>query len=198
MARPKSIDKRNAILDAAIKLAGKNSFWNTPTSSISRAAGIAEGTLFTYFKTKDQLANELYRSIKLEMAEVCLTDFPMQASLREKVLHFWNCYTGWGFENPDKKSLLAELCLSDKISDETRKVCHAAFRGLEVTLSEGLQKQKKQLYPVEFLYAVMSELSDVTIAFMRKNPRSKKRFCRLGFEMFWNSLGTWNSLVCKS
>jgi uncharacterized alpha-E superfamily protein len=33
---------------------------HTPTSAISAAAGIAEGTLFTYFKTKDELINELY------------------------------------------------------------------------------------------------------------------------------------------
>jgi AcrR family transcriptional regulator len=34
------------------------------TSAIARSAGVAEGTLFRYFATKDELLNELYLSIK--------------------------------------------------------------------------------------------------------------------------------------
>jgi AcrR family transcriptional regulator len=52
MARPKSDDKRNAILTAAIATFAARGVWSTPTSAISKAAGIAEGTLFTYFGTK--------------------------------------------------------------------------------------------------------------------------------------------------
>ena len=36
---------------------------HAPTSAIAAAAGVAEGTLFTYFKTKDELLNELYREL---------------------------------------------------------------------------------------------------------------------------------------
>ena len=36
---------------------------HAPTSAISACAGVAEGTLFTYFKTKDELLNELYREM---------------------------------------------------------------------------------------------------------------------------------------
>jgi len=60
-ARPKSEDKRNAILDAATRLFAERGLTAAPTSEISKQAGIAEGTLFTYFKTKDDLINALYR-----------------------------------------------------------------------------------------------------------------------------------------
>ena len=55
MARPRSEDKRNAILDAAIAEFASRGAWSTPTSAISRAAGVAEGTLFTYFANKEVL-----------------------------------------------------------------------------------------------------------------------------------------------
>jgi AcrR family transcriptional regulator len=47
---------REKILAAALELFRKNGFDRTTTRQISRKAGIAEGTLFNYFKTKEDLA----------------------------------------------------------------------------------------------------------------------------------------------
>ncbi|HEX4645840.1 MAG TPA: TetR/AcrR family transcriptional regulator [Verrucomicrobiae bacterium] len=47
---------RNAILRAALELFAKRGFHRTTTKEISRRAGIAEGTLFNYFPTKEDLA----------------------------------------------------------------------------------------------------------------------------------------------
>src|SRR5215469_6511149 len=47
---------REAILRAALELFAKQGFYKTTTKAISRKAGIAEGTLFNYFKTKEDLA----------------------------------------------------------------------------------------------------------------------------------------------
>jgi AcrR family transcriptional regulator len=47
---------KKAILAAALKLFAEKGFYNTGTRAISRKAGIAEGTLFNYFETKEDLA----------------------------------------------------------------------------------------------------------------------------------------------
>src|SRR5215212_1458336 len=47
---------RRAILRAALELFARKGFYNTTTKAISRRAGIAEGTLFNYFETKEDLA----------------------------------------------------------------------------------------------------------------------------------------------
>jgi AcrR family transcriptional regulator len=47
---------RREILEAALKLFSTKGFYNTTTKEISTRAGIAEGTLFNYFKTKEDLA----------------------------------------------------------------------------------------------------------------------------------------------
>jgi AcrR family transcriptional regulator len=54
MAKPKSENKRNAILSAAIQVFAERGL-GAPTAAITSAAGIAEGSLFTYIKTKDEL-----------------------------------------------------------------------------------------------------------------------------------------------
>src|SRR5437899_2846109 len=47
---------RQAILRAALALFAQKGFYQTTTKAISRKAKIAEGTLFNYFETKEDLA----------------------------------------------------------------------------------------------------------------------------------------------
>lgn len=47
---------KRAILHAALELFAEKGFYETTTKAISRKAGIAEGTLFNYFQTKEDLA----------------------------------------------------------------------------------------------------------------------------------------------
>jgi len=47
---------RRAILRAALQLFAEKGFYRTTTKAISKKAGIAEGTLFNYFETKEDLA----------------------------------------------------------------------------------------------------------------------------------------------
>jgi TetR/AcrR family fatty acid metabolism transcriptional regulator len=47
---------KRAILQAALELFARQGFYRTTTKAISRKARIAEGTLFNYFRTKEDLA----------------------------------------------------------------------------------------------------------------------------------------------
>jgi len=119
MARAKSDDKRIAILEAAATAFAERGHWATPTAAISRAAGIAEGTLFTYFSTKDELLDALYRSLKVEMAAALLAGFPRDADIRAQLEHLWNRYVQWGVAHPGQCRVMSQLKTSDRISDAT-------------------------------------------------------------------------------
>lgn len=58
MARPKSDEKRNAILLAATRVIVKQGL-SAPTAGIAKKAGVPNGSLFTYFETKADLFNRL-------------------------------------------------------------------------------------------------------------------------------------------
>ena len=94
MARPKSQEKRNAILAAAIELIAEQGL-SVPTSKIAHVADVAEGTLFTYFETKERLLNDLYLELKHEEREEMTRDYPVQASLQDRARHLWDMYVGF-------------------------------------------------------------------------------------------------------
>jgi TetR/AcrR family fatty acid metabolism transcriptional regulator len=54
-------DKPQAIIDAAIRVFARNGYYNSRVSDIAREAGIASGTIYHYFKTKDEILVTLFR-----------------------------------------------------------------------------------------------------------------------------------------
>ena len=67
--------KRDRILRAAIKIFSQKGFFNSKVSDIAQAAGVADGTIYLYFKNKDDLLISLFEE---KMAEVV-------ADVRERV-----------------------------------------------------------------------------------------------------------------
>jgi AcrR family transcriptional regulator len=65
MARVRSPEKHNAILQAAVHEIARARL-GAPTAKIARRAGLAAGTLFTYFADKEELPSELYLELRGE------------------------------------------------------------------------------------------------------------------------------------
>src|SRR5947207_6789506 len=53
-------DKRARIIDAAIKVFAERGFHTATVAEIARAAGVADGTIYLYFKSKDDLLLRLF------------------------------------------------------------------------------------------------------------------------------------------
>src|ERR1700730_17065670 len=87
MARPLSEDKRTAILRAAAEVVARLGV-SAPTAKIAKGAGVAEGTLFTYFANKDELLNRLYLELKIDLRDAMITDYPAGKSLIDRVATF--------------------------------------------------------------------------------------------------------------
>ncbi len=59
-ARAAVIDKREAILRAAIKVFAGKGFFNSKVADIAAQAGIADGTVYLYFKSKDEILHSIF------------------------------------------------------------------------------------------------------------------------------------------
>jgi TetR/AcrR family fatty acid metabolism transcriptional regulator len=60
MAQAPPADKRRLILDAAVRVFARQGFHSTRVSDIADEAGVAYGLVYHYFKSKDQVLNELF------------------------------------------------------------------------------------------------------------------------------------------
>ncbi len=69
-ARPIVADKRKAILRAAIRVFAHNGFFSSKVADIAREAGVADGTVYLYFKSKEEILHSIFdRSMEEGIAE---------------------------------------------------------------------------------------------------------------------------------
>ena len=69
-----TLDKRDAILKAATRVFAQRGFFQSQVADVARAAGIAAGTVYLYFRSKDDLLVSIFeRTMKDTLAEGAAT-----------------------------------------------------------------------------------------------------------------------------
>lgn len=187
MSRPRSSEKRSAILEAAARVFVAEGL-GAPTAGIARAAGVANGSFFTYFETKADLFNALYLELKGEMAAAAMRDFPEAAGLREQFLHVWSNWMRWAVRNPDQRRALALLGVSDQITPASRAAGHRIMAGIAALMERGRANGPMAEAPFALVAAIMTALAEATMDFMVQDPAGAEAHCQVGFFALWRML----------
>ena len=69
MPRVKTDDKRQRILQAAVRVFARKGYFASRVSDVAKAAGIADGTVYLYFKSKDDVLVSLFDEVMSEHVE---------------------------------------------------------------------------------------------------------------------------------
>jgi AcrR family transcriptional regulator len=156
MARPLSEEKRQALLNSAAECVA--SFGTgASTAKIAKAAGVSEGTLFTYFPTKDDLLNQLFLEIETNLTETMLAPYPADASARDRLCAVWNRLIDWGLAHATARSMVEE-CLAG----------HAAPDRITF-----------------YIDTILFDLADISINAVTARPKESDTIRQAGFDLFW-------------
>jgi AcrR family transcriptional regulator len=187
VARPRSEDKRDAILTAATELVATQGL-GAATAKIAKQAGVAEGTLFIYFANKDDLLNQLYLEIKADLRAAMMADYPTDQGLAERSRHAWDRYIDWAGAFPSKRKAMVQLAVSDRITDASKEIGRRSFREIEALLQESFAAGALKDQPMAFGAAIMEALADTAMGFIAREPDRAAHYKRIGFEAFWRAI----------
>lgn len=188
MARPRSEDKRNAILAAATRVVASEGV-SAATARISKVAGVAEGTLFTYFDNKDVLLNELYLHLKAGVRESMMQGFANQGSAEHRVRQAWNGYLDWGMASPDGHRALRQLGLCDRIDALHRAAGAEGFSPLSQLLLEKLAGGPiPATDALAFIGSIFNAMADNALDFIARDAARVDYYREAGFRAFWASV----------
>jgi len=184
------MDKRDAILAAALTLFSQRGFHATPTSLISKEAGVATGTLFFYFRTKEDLIDSLYRQIKAEAAGAACRDTNREATAQEKLLRIGHNVVTWGVQNPDKMMFLELFAHSPFISPTARKEGMSRFQFLHDLIQDGIAEGSVRDLDTQLLIFMMASALSGLIArvSLTGNQAEREAITGQGIDLVWNGL----------
>src|SRR5215212_4101918 len=78
-------DKREAILRAAITVFAHNGYFNSKVADIAREAGVADGTVYLYFKSKEDILHSIFDRSVEEALDAARKQIERVADPREKL-----------------------------------------------------------------------------------------------------------------
>jgi len=81
----RSGDKRERILNAAVRVFAKNGFYATRVSEVAKAAGVADGTIYLYFASKDELLVSLFEDRVERLLAFMKRELPLRKDARERL-----------------------------------------------------------------------------------------------------------------
>src|SRR3954469_21658828 len=99
-------DKRGRILDAAVKVFAERGFHTATVAGIARAAGVADGTIYLYFKGKDDLLLRLFDEKMTELLAEARSELSREANAPARLARFIQLHLSLVERNPDLAAVL--------------------------------------------------------------------------------------------
>jgi len=115
----KAEDKHKKILKAAIKVFAHNGFYSSKVSEIAKVAGVADGTIYLYFKSKDDILISLFEEEMEKIIENMKQAIDKEDDLLKKLKMFALVQLNSKKDNPDLAAIMeVELRQSSKFMRE--------------------------------------------------------------------------------
>lgn len=177
--RGASADKRERILVAAEQIFARHGFFAARVSEIARAAGVADGTIYLYFKSKDDLLISLFET-RMERVNAHLAARIAAVPPTDQLTTFIHSYLTLVRDQPAVAEVLTvELRQSSKFMKEYDNPRFADFlRMLAGVIADGQKRGEFQPgipapLAARMIFGILDELAT---AWLLGGERTDKKF----------------------
>jgi TetR/AcrR family fatty acid metabolism transcriptional regulator len=155
--RPPVADKREAILRAATRVFARNGYFNSKVADIASAAGVADGTVYLYFKSKEEILHSIFDRTVEEAVSEARRQLEEMRDPREKLRRIAHLHLErLGADRDLAVVFQVELRGSTKFMEEFSAAGFASYLGLiRATIEEG---QREGVFRSELNAKVVSKI----------------------------------------
>ncbi len=190
ISQSKLENKREKILLAARRLFVKQGFHSTPTSAIAREASVANGTLFHYFNTKEELINTLYKETKRSFFTITTAGVENEKNIKRKVRLLWYNTVKWALNRPQDFLFIQQYSNSPFISQLTQEDISEHIGFYYDLIDQGKEKGTLKDIPTDLMYQLTTYqiYGIINYLFQHKEFQNNSTYLSMAFEFYWESI----------
>ncbi len=185
------MNKREIILQSALKLFVSLGFQDTPTAKITKDAGVATGTLFQYFKSKEDLILTLFVEVKNELTNYITANTAASNDTKNIIKAQFYASMNWALKNVDKFNYIRQVYHSPYVQQIDKSAFIKHLDAHYTVLKTGIKKKEIKNLPVEYLYSIISSQTFGLFDYLCANKLSKKekeKWILITFDLLWEIL----------
>lgn len=186
-----TVTKKQAIMNTALTLFVSQGFYATSTASIAKQAGVATGTLFHHFPSKEALMTQLFLDTKHEFADHLTQQLSQSSDISMDAKQLWFAAINWGIDNPEKQSFFQQYSMSPSIPIEIREEAMTSILGFIANMIEvGQQKGLLANYPQALMLESCHGQYLAASRFFIDHPElwQNEEHREASFSLFWRAL----------
>jgi len=153
----KTSDKRREIINAALELMAEQGFHGAPMALIAKRAGVAAGTIYCHFPSREALINEIYTEVEKKVVAALAEDGDRSRPLREQFICAGTALLRYFIANPVDFRYIEQYHNSPygALLRKDRLLGQADNRNLfQELFQEGVAKKLLKDLPVNALFAL--------------------------------------------
>lgn len=150
----KATDKRGAIIRAAMELVAEQGFHGTPTSQIAQKAGTGVGTIYRYFKDKDELIEEIHTQVHGVFLSTFAETYHPKLPVRENYLRIFIALTRQFVAHPFEIRFMEQYYNSPYGIAKKRSEEYVAEKPLFRFFEQGKQQLAIKDFPLDVLMSL--------------------------------------------
>ena len=162
----KKINKKTLILDVTLELLSENGFHGTPISLIADKAGIGAGTIYRYFKNKEELINVLFIEIQRRIINAMYYGYDQTAPYQERFSVLWINMINYYRKHPKDLIFIEQHRYAPYVSTITRS---ESMRILSPVLLFFLEGKKRKYIKHLPLYTIIGLIYGPIVTIVKLN-----------------------------
>jgi AcrR family transcriptional regulator len=185
------MDKRTQIFEAALKLFVEFGFHGTPTSKIAQEAGVANGTLFHYFPTKDDLIIALFKETKGKMIEYVAQNSVIENTLKGILKGQYLSTLYWAMDNKLEFRFVEQFKTSPYLTMIASEEMEKHLKPLLEMLNKGIDNKIIKPLPIDLMLSLISSHTYGLNNYLVNNDFSKAKQHQIisdTFELIWEMI----------
>lgn len=186
-------EKELQIVNASLKLFVEQGFHGTSTAEIAKSAGVATGTLFHYFKTKEELINRIYLYSKERMLNEISGHYDGEKSFKENIKSLWIVLVDFGINKSEMFQFILSFHCSPYITSLTKKEVETRSEAVLETYIVGVENQKIKNVSYELIMDFLWGSIVATVNHLEKYPqgngeKTTEEIKEMAFDLFWDGI----------
>ena len=194
MVRKLNPERKEKLFQTALSLFVKNGVKNTSTAEIAKEAGMAAGTLFLYFPTKQALLDELVMKIGREQSDYIKSLLEPSLSARDAFFRIWNGSVHWFLDHMDAYHYIQQVRDTGTISASVVQESGKFFSYYYEAIQKGYQEGSIKPYPLDLIGGYLYQDLVAVMIYLRTHddPSKHEEAIQQGFEIFWDGIKSGN------
>ena len=176
-------DKKQLILSTVLDLVKQTGFYHLNMKAIAGHAGISAGTIYLYFKSKEELINELYQTVLGEFNKAVLESYDATAGFTQNFEAMLRAAVDFYLPRKDYFSFIEQYTyapfLFKESQEENFSLLLPIFKLLRQGKKEGLVKDFPEPVLISIIHGTLNTILKMHFAHkldLRKKPIYKS-FC---------------------